>query len=104
MGQGRFPQAIVCLRVERSRKHGWDQRVREEVRWMVVRAVVQRCQNRMKRETAFKEVAAELQGRRWGWVRTLFYEEASKRWRALFRDPELTPAEVTAILRKSRVL
>jgi hypothetical protein len=99
----RFPTLDAAFRVERRRKHVRPQWIREAVRWMVVRTVLQRVQDGMTREAAFKAAAAKLQ-RSVGWVRTLFYEEASERWRAFFRDPELTPAEVAMILRKSRFL
>jgi hypothetical protein len=99
----RFPTLDAAFRVKRRGKHSKTQMVREAIRWMVVRAVVQRGQAGMARKAAFKEVAVELQ-RSVGWVDTLFFEEASKRWRAFFRDPELTPTEIAAVLRKSRFL
>jgi hypothetical protein len=98
-----FPTLDAAFRVERRGKHTRPQWIREAVRWMVVRAVVQRGQAGILRDDAFEAVAGELQ-RSVGWVRTLFYEEASERWRAFFRDPELTPAEIAAILRKSYFL
>jgi hypothetical protein len=99
----RFTSLDAAFRVERPRKHAKAQWVREAVRWMVVRTVLQRVRDDITRDAAFKAVAAELQ-RSAGWVRTLFYEEASERWRAFFRDPELTADEVAVILRKSRFL
>ena len=87
----------AAFKIERERKHGADQRIREELRGMVVRAVMQRCRDRISRKAAFKAVAAELSGRSAAWVEGLFYERASLPWRKLFGDPALK-----AVLRKSR--
>jgi hypothetical protein len=79
--------------------------VREDLRSLIVYAVLERHKDGMSIDDACKAVAVELQGRGWKWVSALFFEPASRPARKMFSALlGLPPPALKSILRKSRFL
>jgi hypothetical protein len=75
-----------AFKVVRRRKHIGRQRLREEVRGFIVYAVAHEVRRNpgRRRKAIFAEIGKAF-GQGGNWVEALFYEDASRPWRKLFR-------------------